>query len=43
MSTEDTPDGRSGPDNSLRNFTFGLLAVSAVVIVIMYLLQTSAG
>lgn len=43
MSTEDTTHGRSGPDNSLRNFTFGLLAVSAVVIVIMYLLENAAG
>ncbi|HVM14657.1 MAG TPA: hypothetical protein VM287_10040 [Egibacteraceae bacterium] len=29
-------------DTSLRNFVIGLLAVSAVVIVLMYLLQTAA-
>lgn len=42
MSTEETPDGPSGRDNSLRNFAYGLLAVSAVVIVVMYLLEKSA-
>ncbi len=31
------------PDNSLRNFTIGVLAASAVIIVLAYLLQTAAG
>lgn len=43
MSTEQTPDGGSTPDNSLRNFVFALLAVSAVVIVAMMLIESAAG
>lgn len=48
MSEQAPPEGSSTgrgsqPDNSLRNFVVGLLAVSAVVVVLMYLLQSAAG
>lgn len=33
---------RAESDNSLRNFTMGVLAVSAVIIALAYFLQTAA-
>lgn len=47
--SEQAPNDRSSTgegaqsDNSLRNFVIGLLAASAVVVVLMYLLQNAAG
>lgn len=43
MSAEKTPTSNSGHDTSLRNFVVGLLAVSAVVVVVMYLIESAAG
>lgn len=37
------PDRPTGEDTSLRNFVAGLLAVSAVIVVVAYLIQSSAG
>lgn len=33
----------AAPDHSLRNFTIGVLAASAVIVALMYFLQTAAG
>lgn len=44
MSAEKSPsqEHRPNPDSSLRNFVVGLLAVSAIVIVVMYIIQSAA-
>lgn len=45
MSADKTPTAEQQPttDTSLRNFVVGLLAVSAVIVVIAFLLEASAG
>lgn len=43
MGADETPSANGGTDTSLRNFVAGLLAVSAVVVVVMYLIQSAAG
>lgn len=38
-----TAEQQPGTDTSLRNFVIGLLAVSAVIVAIAFLLEASAG
>lgn len=44
MSPDKTPSGdHRTADTSLRNFVMALLAVSAVVVIAMFLIQSAAG